>query len=274
MCHTKKFTEQKSASSKTAKWIDEEFQSEDKVEVDEVPIFKVGEKSHPPFTVELVINGCPVIFEVDTGAAVTIVSQEVYRKMFPNLELQPSSVLLKSYTGNQVQVQGEAQVDVQYGEQQGTFTMYVVSGKGSCLLGRDWLKHIRLEWKSIAAMAIKDGQSRLEGLFQKYKEVFAENLGRLKTATVKLQIKPDTTPKFFKPRPVPYAIRELLEHELDRLEAAGIIEKVEHSEWAAPVVPVPKGDGKLRLCGDYKITINSQLLVDKYPLPRPEDLMS
>jgi len=77
MCHTKKFTEQKSASSKTAKWIDEEFQSEDKVEVDEVPIFKVGEKSHPPFTVELVINGCPVIFEVDTGAVVTIVSQEV-----------------------------------------------------------------------------------------------------------------------------------------------------------------------------------------------------
>ena len=194
--------------------------------------------------------------------------------MFPNLVLQPSSVLLKSYTGNQVQVQGETQVDVKYGDQQGTFTLYVVSGNGACLLGRNWLKHIRLDWKSIAAMAIKDGQSNLEGHFQKYKEVFAEVLGRLKTATVTLHVKPNTTLKFFKPRPVPYAIRELLEHELDRLESAGIIEKVEHSDWAAPIVPVPKGDWKLRLCVDYKATINPQLLVDKYPLPRPEDLMS
>jgi len=95
MCHTKKFIEQKIASPKTAKWIDEEWQPEDKVEVDKVPIFKVGEKSHPPFTVELVINGCSLIVEVDKGAAVTTVYQEVYRKMLSSLELLPS---LKSYT--------------------------------------------------------------------------------------------------------------------------------------------------------------------------------
>ena len=104
--------------------------------------------------------------------------------------------------------------------------------------------------------------------------VFKDGLGTWQSAAATLHVKPNATPKFFKPCPVPYAIRESMELELDRLESAGIIEKVEHSDWAAPVVPIPKGDGKLWLCRDYKVTVNSQLLVDKYPLPRPEDLMA
>ena len=143
--------------------------------------------------------------------------------MFPNVKLQPSSVLLKSYTGNQVQVQGEAQVDVSYGEQGGKFTLYVVKGSGSCLLGWNWLKRIRLDWKSIASMVMKEGHNQLDLLFKKYKRVFKEDLGMLKSATAKLHVKPNATPKFFKLRPVPYAIREAMENELDRLESARII---------------------------------------------------
>jgi len=93
---------------------------------------------------ELLVNGKPVTFEVDTGVAVTVLSQEVYHQVFPNLKLQTSSMLLKAYTGSQVQVVGEAQVNVSYGEQKGKFTLYVVKGNGSCLLGRNWLKYIHL----------------------------------------------------------------------------------------------------------------------------------
>ena len=77
-----------------------------------------------------------------------------------------------------------------------------------------------------------------------------------------------------KPRSVPFAIKQAIEEELKRLEAAGIIEKVPHSKWAAPIVPVPKGDGKIRLCGDYKVTVNQSLEIDQYPLPKPEDLFA
>ena len=70
------------------------------------------------------------------------------------------------------------------------------------------------------------------------------------------------------------SLREAVEREPDRLEKAGIIEKVKYSQWAAPVVPVPKGDGQLRLCGDHKVTINPALEMEQYPLPKPDDIFA
>ena len=61
---------------------------------------------------------------------------------------------------------------------------------------------------------------------------------------------------------------------LDRLEKEGVVTKVSHRAWAAPVVVVPKADGGIRLCGDFKVTVNQVLDVDKYPLPNPQDLLS
>lgn len=62
--------------------------------------------------------------------------------------------------------------------------------------------------------------------------------------------------------------------EIDRLEKAGIIKPVEFSDWAAPIVPVVKPDGSVRLCGDYKVTVNRVAKVEKYPLPRIDDILS
>ena len=79
---------------------------------------------------------------------------------------------------------------------------------------------------------------------------------------------------FHRPRPIPFAVKGAVDRELDRLQQAGIVEKVTHSDWAAPIVVVPKGDGQIRLCGDYKVTVNKSLEVDQYPLPRPDKLFA
>ena len=91
---------------------------------------------------------------------------------------------------------------------------------------------------------------------------------------MKLTVSPSAVPRFHWLRPVPYALKPLVEQELDKLEQAGVLERVDHSEWAAPIVTVPKCDGQVCICGDYKVTVNPVLEIDQYPLPRPEDLFA
>ena len=94
----------------------------------------------------------------------------------------------------------------------------------------------------------------------------------------KLHVKPwfqevwSSRSHFLRPRSVPFAIKDAVGREIDRLEVKGILEKVEYSDWAAPIIPVPKQYGTFRLCGDYKFTSNPALEVDQHPLPHPEEL--
>ena len=62
-----------------------------------------------------------------------------------------------------------------------------------------------------------------------------------------------------------------MDEELCRLEQDGVLKKVSTSEWASPIVCVPKKDNKVRICGNYKVTINGVLDLEQYPLPLPVD---
>ena len=104
--------------------------------------------------------------------------------------------------------------------------------------------------------------------------VFEESLGLVQGTTAKIHVDPAAQPKFFKPRPVPYALRDKVDKEIDHLVKEGVIQPVTHSDWAAPVVPVVKRDGSVHLCGDYKITVNKLAKFDSYPLPRIDDLFA
>nr|XP_037286032.1 uncharacterized protein K02A2.6-like [Rhipicephalus microplus] len=76
-------------------------------------------------------------------------------------------------------------------------------------------------------------------------------------------------------RSVPYALREEVEQELANLEKAGVIYRVRHSAWATPLVIVPKKNGlELRLCGDYRVTVNLAIEVDQYLLPLTENIFA
>ena len=96
----------------------------------------------------------------------------------------------------------------------------------------------------------------------------------MKGFKAKLNLKPGSKPQFCRPRQVPYALKDAVHRELKHLEDSKVIERIPHSEWATPLVAVPKGDGSVRLCGDYHRTVNPSLEIDQYPLPLPKDLMT
>lgn len=69
-------------------------------------------------------------------------------------------------------------------------------------------------------------------------------------------------------------MRDKVNKEIDRLVDLGVLKPVDHSEYASPVVPVLKRNGSVRLCADYSVSINKQLLVEQYPLPTVHELFA
>ena len=87
-------------------------------------------------------------------------------------------------------------------------------------------------------------------------------------------MKDNTQPRFNKARPVPYAIRDKVEIELSRLEKKKIIQKMDHSVWSAPIVVLPRANKTVRICGDFKVTIDPMVELEHYPLLNVEDLFA
>ena len=114
----------------------------------------------------------------------------------------------------------------------------------------------------------------MQQVLDQYPAIFNGKLGQIVGAAASLQVDSTKPPRFFKARPVPYALRSKVEDELTRLQQQGVIKPVTYSEWAAPIVPVVKRDGNVRICGDYKLTVNAVSTTDHYPLPRIEDIFA
>ena len=73
---------------------------------DELPLYCLDGHSSKPIIVDVNINGVLVPMEVDTGAAVSLMSRIVQEKLFPQASLQKSATTLRIYTGEAMRVVG------------------------------------------------------------------------------------------------------------------------------------------------------------------------
>ena len=269
VCRSK--AKQKSPSGeKKAHWTDA-YDSSSNIDIYNVQRVRSGTK---PYIVNISINDAPLRMEIDTGAAVSLISKATCDSLWDTPPtLVPTNTRLRTYSGQPLVVLGTLEATVKYEAQQVVHLILVVEGAGPNLLGRDLLSVLKLDWSALAVQ-YTGRHPPLTEVLKKHDNVFRSKLGKAKHITATLHLEEGATPKFCNARPVPYAIREKIERELERLQRDGIIEPTQFSDWAAPVVPVTKADGSLRLCGDYKLTINKAAKLDSYPLPKIEDLFA
>ena len=101
---------------------------------------KTIKSSKGNITVDLVKDGKDICMELDTGAALSILSETKWNRIFPKQALNHSSVRLKTYTGEPLIVIGEKDVLVKYQRQKHVIPVVVVAGKSPSLFGRNWAK--------------------------------------------------------------------------------------------------------------------------------------
>ncbi|XP_029141825.1 uncharacterized protein K02A2.6-like, partial [Protobothrops mucrosquamatus] len=193
-------------------------------------------------------------------------------------------------------VKGEATVKVSFKEFEGPLNIVVVEGQRTSLIGLDWvdalgirvtgINHtqtadltavcqefadIGLDWFEALGIQVtglhKLQTETLADVCKEFADVFSSELGSYTGPPVSLKLDPTVQPIRVKPRRVPFALKSKIDAELDKLLQQGILEPVDSSPWETPIVTPLKENGDIRICADYKCTLNKALQQHAYPVP-------
>ena len=234
-----------------------------------------GGRQHliPPIRVQVWMDDHEVGFDVDTGSPITVITERVWRGLLGSPRLLKSEITVHSYSGHPLKVLGSFQSLVAFKGRKEMLLVYVASGTGSCLFGRDALEKFDVDW-SIHHVGSSSIEARLAEVLGRHRGLFKEELGLVTRVRASVRLDPAARPVFCKSRPVPLAMRSRIERELERHVQNNVARKVQHSDWAMPIVPVPKPDGTVRIAGDYSVTLNRSMKIEHYPVPLLEDVFS
>ena len=129
---------------------------------------------------------------------------------------------------------------------------------------------VRLNSIDVVIHITPDQDKLINQLLEKNTDVF--NTKREPTKLIEHTIKTvDDKPISVPPYRLSPPRKEALQREIKAMLADGIIQH-SASPWAAPVVLVPKANGSLRVCVDYR-RLNAITVPDPYPIPRIDDLL-
>ena len=137
-----------------------------------------------PYTCNLILNGVPTQFEIDTGEGRTLLCARDYYKVrnedYGTVDLESRGVpILRSYSGDTIETIGEVVLNANHNGSRQNITVIVVKSNGPNLLGRDSLNTLQIDWTNVFTMNTSD-----VNIFAKYPNLFKAELGMLKDVKV------------------------------------------------------------------------------------------
>lgn len=221
--------------------------------------------------INLKIENLDVSFNLDTRSSYSVISENYYIEKFYHKNLKHTNKVFNLYNGDQIVPLGYITCNVIYNNKECELDLYVIKNAvGPPLLGRDFYNLFCLYISTINFLELPVD---INSLVKEFNKVFAPGLGTFKQGCISIKLKSkNVSPKFFRARPLPFAIKNKVDLELESLEKIGVITPVNYSPWGTPIVPVLKKDGSVRICGDFKVTVNPYIEIDQYPLPRINEL--
>lgn len=193
---------------------------------------------------------------------------------------QPCNRSVRNASGEALEITSEFQCPVKFGQRAFTGTCHLTPIKNLNLLGIDWIDQLGI-WE-VPINTICNNITAVPGeknwiansILARFPKVFRDSPGMCSKFEVELRVKSGSQPVFRPKRPVAFAAIPQIDKEIDRLLELGIIQAVEYSQWAAPIVAVRKTNRSLRICADFSTGLNDALEPYPYPLPTPEEIFS
>ena len=221
------------------------------------------------WTIKIHVNGKQVLFKVDTGAEVTAITEQTYLQLGKPPLAAPKKALYGP-SSQSLEVRGQMLAKLVHNDLKVEQPLYVVKGLKRDLLGLPAIVALKVAARIDATTKASEIP---DSILQKYPTIF-NGLGNL-GAEYEVKLKPGAKPHaIYAPRRVPLALRHKVKVELDKMEAAGVISRVEEpTSWCAGMVVVPKKTGSVRICVDLK-RLNESVLREVHPLPQVDDTLA
>ena len=207
-----------------------------------------------------------VSMKLDTGAQCNVLPLHIYNQI-SDRPLKPSKSRLVSYSGHRLNTVGKVTLLVSTKNKYVPIEFEIVKDKLTPLFG---LKAC-LELNLISRLfSLNCENTSSEEILENYRDVF-EGLGCLPTE-YRIRLEKDAKPIINPPRKIPYALRNKVKNELDRLEKMRVIQKVtEPTEWVNSLVVVEKPNKDVRLCLDPR-ELNKSILREHFPMKTVEEV--